>query len=382
MTQALPTRPRLPTPQAAATVPSSRHSPIPGCTLGRLPARALFGAKPRRSWSAAAVVAVAMLGSAPATAAPPPSPPPTGVWLSVELVGDAGARAAALEALTEDTDRSLQPRDAEPPGAYLGSAPSAADAVAWIARHAFTASTSAGEPDRINEVAAPSPGGPELERHGVFVRAWVVTGATLEGGLRSIAWPTDQRELLPPESGWVGAALTVQQAPLFAAPAPTVPPAAQRHAMARRAGGLFVLGWLDRCDARRRCLRWAQVVARDGDRFTAGYLPAYLVAQRDAWVRGDAALPRAQLIRIGSDATQAHLLLIARDRHGALHRRPLAMPLVEGGFPAAEVVVEGEWSEVRVADGAPIRIELNATMDVRVRQPAPSPEPLGPDEPQ
>ncbi|MBL4686164.1 MAG: hypothetical protein JKY37_16340, partial [Nannocystaceae bacterium] len=127
-------------------------------------------------------------------------------------------------------------------------------------------------------------------------------------------------------------------------------------------------GWLDRCDTEGdQCLRWCQVVARNGDRFVAGYLPAYLVTRQDSWVRGAAALPRAQLIRSGTRNKSAQLLLIARDRHGTLHRKRIAVPLRAGQFPTTTPRVEGDWALIGVGETEPLKIALDDSMDVRHR---------------
>ena len=324
--------------------------------------------------------AVLVAGAATWTAsAAPPTPTPTdaptdtpvgGYWLSAELAGDASSRADAVDSLeTDGVDATRRPIDAEPPGAFVGSLPEVQSALGWVSRHAFTKAASQGEPDILWTVDAPVPGGGLLEAHGVLVRSLIVSGATPEHGLRTIAWPSDQRGLLPPGLAWVAAALLVDRAPLFAAPAAVVPPAAERHAMAYRSGGLFVLGWLDRCTPdRERCLRWAQVVARRGDRFSAGYLPAYLVAPQDAWIPGSGVLPRALLVRSGVEDGEASLLLVARDRRGELHRKRLRLPMLEDGrFPAATLTVEGERGLVDAPRMERVTVALDSGMDLRIR---------------
>lgn len=308
-----------------------------------------------------------------ARAAPPDDTsddtPVGGYWLSAELAGDASDRADAIASLeTDGVDATRRPIDAEPPGAFIGSLPDVQAALGWVSRHAFTKATSDGEPDTLWTVDAPVPGGGLLEAHDVLVRSLIVSGATAEHGLRTIAWPSDQRGLLPPALPWSAAALLVDQAPVFAAPAPVVPPAAERHAMAHRSGGLFVLGWLDRCTADgKRCLRWAQVVARHGDRFSAGYLPGYLVAPQDAWIPGSGVLPRALLVRSGVEDGQASLLLVARDRHGELHRQRLRLPMLDDRFPDAKLTVEGERAFIDAPGLERITVELTAAMDLRIR---------------
>ena len=300
--------------------------------------------------------------------------PVGGYWLSAELVGDASSRSDAVTSLeSAGVDARRHPIDEPPPGAFVGSVADVQTALGWVSRHAFPATTSNGEPDTLWTVDAPVPGGALLDAHGVVVRALIVSGATPEHGLRTIAWPADQRGLLPPDLPWVAAALLVDRAPLFAAPAPRVPPAVERHAMVYRSGGLFVLGWLDRCTPDEgRCLRWAQVVARRGDRFVAGYLPAYLIAPQGAWVPGSGSLPRALLVRSGTEGDDASLLLVARDRRGELHRKRVSIPMTNGDagvrrFPATTLTVEGERAHVDAPGVERITVPLDASIDLRVR---------------
>jgi len=322
----------------------------------------------RRGWLCGVTTALLLSGS-PATHAAPPSAPSErgGYWLSVDCVGDTAALTDAHAALRDGLELTRAPSEESPPGALLGSTDEPTDAIAWLARHAFAAAVSTGSPERISTVPAPVPAGALVHDHGVVVRAFIVTGATASGALREVAWPADQRSLLPPGLEWTAASLTVDRAPLFAAPAPTVPPAAQRHAMVRRTGGLFVLGWLDRCDDSGRCLRWAQVVARTGDRFMPGYVPAFMVAAQHAWVRGGAALPRAQVLRSGVRDGHAELLLLARDRHGELHRKRVTAPMIDGKFPSTDLKVEGDWITLQIAGLHALRIAADATMDLRSR---------------
>lgn len=138
--------------------------------------------------------------------------------------------------------------------------------------------------------------------------------------------------------------------------------------MARRRGGLFVLGWFDRClpnTTRRRCMRWAQVIARDGDRFTTGYLPMAQVAIRDAWVEGSQPLPRAQLIRTGLVAGRAQWLLLARGVDNQLHRKTIEAAANETGWPTTTLSIEGEDAILSLGAAAPVRVRLDASLDAR-----------------
>jgi hypothetical protein len=115
------------------------------------------------------------------------------------------------------------------------------------------------------------------------------------------------------------------------------------------------------------CLRWAQVISRDGDEFHAGYLPASQVATVDGWRRGAGAAPRAQLLASGTTGARAQFVLVARTREGGLHRRTLEAPLVGDAYPAARLRVDGEWATVEFAGAPAQRIALDASMDARVR---------------
>lgn len=264
-------------------------------------------------------------------------------------------------------------------GAVVGQVASIHDALRFVARWAFTAVAGSARDRTLRQPAAPVPGGDLLATHGAVLVALTVQGRSAEGTARAIQWPKEQAELLPPDLPWIPAALVPDRAPLFAAPAARVPPTSERYSLARRAGGLFVLGALDRCDERppavpgaadpptRVCLRWYQVVARDGERFQAGYLPAFQVALADDWRRGQGALPRAQLIASGTRGEVAQFLLLARARDNSLHRLTLEAPLVGDAFPEATLGVDGDWATVSFAGAATRRIALDATMDARPR---------------
>jgi hypothetical protein len=259
-----------------------------------------------------------------------------------------------------------------PPGVLVGHVAEAQEALQWIAEHAFEpAAELPPEPRRLQRGPAPAPVGGLLERHGALLAAFIVSGATNELRPREIEWPHDQAAVLPPGSTWIPAALVPEKAPLFAAPAPAVPPAAERHAMALRRGGLYLLGWRDRCSTdddgggHGRCLRWAQVVARDGDRFTPGYVPMVQVARSDAWIPSASALPRAQLVPMGLADGRAQWVLLSRGRDNLLHRRTLHAPATAEGWPDSGMVVTGELAIVTLGDEPPLHLQLDATLDAR-----------------
>lgn len=304
-----------------------------------------------------------------ATSAEPPAGS-GGYWLGAQLLGPEPAVLAATEAMSFGTAVSDPPAGG---GAVVGQVEQIHDALRFVARWAFPAGAGSVRERTLQLLPAPVPGGDLYTVHGAILHALTVQGRSESGGKRTIQWPKDQAALLPDDLAWQPAALIPDRAPLFAAPAPRLPPAGERHALVRRAGGLFVLGALDRCDApgerpgERECLRWYQVVARDGDRFLPGYLPAFQVALEADWRRGQGALPRAQLIPSGTHGDLARFLLVARARDGSLHRLTLDAPLADGGFPEATLTVDGDAATVTFAGAAARRIALDATMDARPR---------------
>lgn len=324
-------------------------------------------------------VAAVILTARLATSAPPapplaPAPSHGGYWLGAELVGPAAAQQGAATELGEGL-LVQAPADVAPPGVLVGHVADAPQALQWIADHAFEPTPMPPpDPRALHRDPAPAPAGGLLERHGALLAAFVVSGATPELRLRAIDWPLAQATVLPAGSAWIPAALVPDHAPLFAAPAPRIPPAAERHAMAHRRGGLYLLGWRDRCavdpdDGALACLRWAQVVARDGDRFTPGYLPMMQVARADAWVPSATALPRAQLVPLGLAHGRAQWVLLARGRDERLHRRTLHTSATAEGWPASGLVVEGELAIVALGDDPPLHLRLDGTLDARPPEP-------------
>ncbi|MCX4244571.1 hypothetical protein [Paraliomyxa miuraensis] len=326
-------------------------------------------ARRNRQWLAAALGALAVLGASPAVPAPAT---PGGYWLSVDLVGPAAAQQQAATELAGDLVLR-EPADVAPPGLLLGHVDEVSQALRWIDDYAFEPRLHMpAELLALHQGPAPAPAGGLIDRHGVIAAAFIVSGATEQLRPREIAWPLDQAAVLPPDSTWIPAALVPDHAPLFAAPAPVVPPASERFGMVHRRGGLFVVGVVDRCTQTRSdasCLRWAAVVARNGDRFTPGYLPMMQVAPTDAWVRGEGDLPRAQLVAIGLAAGQAQWLLLARGRDDQLHRRTLAAPARDGGWPRSHLRVEGDLALVELGLEPTLSLALDATLDARPPRP-------------
>lgn len=329
-------------------------------------------------------------GAAPVT---PAAPGDAGYWLAAELVGPAAARGRALERLAgaasrrdDEAEREAasgsswvtkietpetwvagpggMPPPPELPGEAVAHVPDIQAALRWVETHAFDEPPpdDVVDPLALRVEAAAVPGG-ALAELGVHLKALALGGLTPLGEHRPIDWPADPESILPERSTWVTADLVPNAAPIFAAPAPTIPPASERHATIHRRGQLFVVRMLDRCDAQQRCLRWAQVVARDGDRFVPGFVPAFQVAMRRDWVRGEDELPWAILIRSSMDASQARWQLVARARDEALYRTTVTAARATDAFPDARLSVEGDWGTVEV--GAAQRFALDATLTPR-----------------
>lgn len=307
---------------------------------------------------------------APAPAPPPaPAPAPTaaGYWVGAQLLGPGPAQTAAAEAMSLGTGADAPSAASQ----LVGQVATVQEALHFVARWAFAGAPLPPPGElALREDAAPVPGGDLLGRHGAVLYALTVLGRSADGGTRAIKWPQDSAELLPEGLAWRPGALLVDRAPLFAAPAPRVPPASERFALARRSGNLFVLGAVDRCTRSggpRECLRWLQVVVRDGERFHAGYLPAFQVGLADGWRKGQGALPRAQLIPAATRGDAAVFVLVARARDNGLHRQTVQAPLHGDAFPAATLRVEGDWAVVEFAGAPARRIALDASMDARPR---------------
>lgn len=348
-----------------------------------------------RTWVTTLATGLAILAARPAATAPPPLPAPPaaptpallseprgGYWLGVDLVGPAAAQQGAATELGEGL-LMQEPAEVAPSGVLVGHVTDVQQALQWVADHAFEpAPEPPPEPRALQRGPAPAPAGGLLDRHGALLAAFIISGATVELRPRAIDWPHDQATVLPTGSAWIPAALVPEKAPLFAAPAPSVPPAAERFAMAHRRGGLWLLGWRDRCAPAEdpesatgpRCLRWAQVVARDGDRFTPGYVPMFQVAQSNAWVPSAGALPRAQLVPVGLANGRAQWLLLARDRDGLLHRATLSAPTLEDGWPESGVVVTGDHAIVTLGDQPPLDLRIDPSLDARPPEPDEDPD--------
>lgn len=319
-------------------------------------------------WPVAAATLALLLIAASSVAASPPAS--RRYHLSAQLLGPRDAQRKAVARLARDLERGPPEAGLAPPGDYVGTVDTAQEALDWVAAHAFDYGVGFPEPPGIlSRLPAPMPGGPVAREHEVLLDALIVSGVDTDGLPRPIRWPSDQSSLLPSEAQWVPAALVPRRAPIFAAPGPVVPPMSERFGVVTREGGLFVLGQLDRCtDAppdRATCLRWAQVIVRDSDRFRPGYLPAFQVATMDGWIPDTHVKPRAHLIASGIHRGEAQFLLLARAEGGSLHRITITAPRLESGFPPATLSVEGDVATVRIEGRAPLHLTIGPGLDAR-----------------
>lgn len=298
-------------------------------------------------------------------AVPPPAPPR---WVvSARVIP---ASEAALAQLRGDAPSPLG--DARVDGVALVSFDALAPALAWVAEAAF-ASRLPFDPPALHEGPAPVPGGggrpPDAPRVHALTISSVITDAQGTEDVSTPIWPTEEAPSDPlAGAGFTVAALMVDAAPLFAAPSPILPPAAERHAIVSRTDDLWVLGHVDRCDTvrgTRRCLHWAQVVARDHATFVFGYLPAVWVAAHASWQPDAQARPRAQLVRSGRAGALAQWVLLARDAGGTLHRHLVTAPAPGDAWPTVELRVQGARATIEASSQASIELPLDASLDAR-----------------
>ena len=290
-------------------------------------------------------------------------------WLSAEVGGPARHRGPAAELLAEGTS----PVAAAPTrisGHFVGAVDDLAAALAWVDRSLFPGPPLPWPGEAVAEVAAPAPGARVYDEYSAPLLGVAVHDVGADGGAIALRWPSQGPPL--PER-WRPAALVASRAPLYAGPSPSLPPAEERHALVLRRHDLWALGAVDRCaqaDGGRRCMRWVQVIARDGERFVGGYLPAAQITLQDAWVRAKAGLPRAHLTPAAIRGDAALFVLHARTRNQELHRVTVTAPSVDGGFPTVILTVEGDEATLTFAGAEPRRIRLDPSMDARPRAPA------------
>jgi hypothetical protein len=167
-----------------------------------------------------------------------------------------------------------------------------------------------------------------------------------------------------PES-WQDASLTVARAPVFAAPAPTHPPAAERYRVAAIGDTIWLLGTRDSCTPqtqRRRCLHWAQVVVRQGDRFFGGWMPASQVVPDSAWIGGPG---ERRFALLPGHRTPSEAGFVLHEQIGERREPPLGLrhPYVaerEQPWPPAGVEVIGEDLIVLIGGEAKLTRHIDA----------------------
>ena len=276
-----------------------------------------------------------------------PLPPVPGVWLSVELIGPRGAQLDAAEALRVDPVVDALPRGGSPPpGELVGRVDTLEQALAWVA----TQATSPVEGDGISV-----PGGALLAAHGVHLTALVLTAASSSGGTQPYPWPSADQLPTPPE--WVPASLAVARAPVFAAPSPQLPPASERYRTVASTDALWRLAELERCDTAGRCLRWAQILVREGDRWFGGWVPAaHVVADRD-WVGGPDER-RFALVASQRDRASLGFVLLEQQRERRAPPRGLSHPHAGREWPAATLELVGERMLARVGDAPILSLDM------------------------
>lgn len=295
-----------------------------------------------------------------ASAGPPEPfdvPPPvlgdeSGLWLSVELIGPRGAQMDAAQALaTGPVERALPRGGRPPPGELVGRVATVEDALGWVHEHAF---------GPVEGSSIPAPAGHLLDRHGVVLTALVVTPMPEDA---FPGWSTPAADARTSELGWRPATLTLARAPLYATPAPELPPASERYLVVEREHPLWIVDEVDHCqDASQICMRWSAVVSRAGARFVAGWMPGHWVVPADAWVE-DASRVRQFAIRAAHHETgRAGFVVLERgyDDDGRPHHARTGVLVEHAGreWPEAALTVLTDVLTVHVAGEQVLRREL------------------------
>lgn len=308
------------------------------------------------------------LASSHARAAPPepiPEPIPElpsqpavfGVWLSLELIGPRGAQIDAAEALRKPPIVDALPRGgAPPPGELVGRVDTLEQALAWVEQHAFEGGP-VGFDARDDDFTAPLPGGALLGEHGVHLTALVLTAASPSGGTQAYPWPT--ADALPVPSAWLPASLAVARAPVFAAPSAVLPPASERYQVVGSDDALWQLGALDRCTAEGACLRWAQILVRQGDRWFGGWIPAAQVIADREWI-GAAEDRRFALLASHRDRAQVGFVLVEQHGERRVAPRGITRPHAGTSWPSASVQVIGSQLIALIGDEPALTLELES----------------------
>lgn len=283
---------------------------------------------------------------------------PGGFWLSVEMLGPRGAQLDAARSLAQPPVIEALPRGGvPPPGELVGRVETLEQALAWVAANCFAPIDAA--PD-----ATPIPGGRLLAEFQLVVTALVITGQALNG-TTPYAWPPAVE--LPVPDTWQGASLTVARAPVFAAPAPTHPAAAERYRVATIADTIWLLGTRDSCAPQMgTCLQWAQVVIRQGDRFFGGWMPASQVVPDSAWIGGPG--ERRFALRPGH-RTPSEAGFVLHEQLGERREPPLGLrhPYVaERGHPWPTAGVEMLGEELIVLIGGEAKLTRHIDVEPKL----------------
>ncbi|KIG11849.1 hypothetical protein DB30_02401 [Enhygromyxa salina] len=272
---------------------------------------------------------------------------PGGFWLSLELIGPRGAQIDAARSLAQPPVIDALPRGGSPPpGELVGRVDTLEQALSWVNANSF-ATLGAGE------AATPVPGGYLYRDHELILTALVVTPGS-NSSTHTFPWPPANVLPIPAGAAWQPASLAVARAPMFAAPAPQLPPASERYQIVNLDDAVWLLDSVDRCDDAGACLRWAQILVRRGDRFFGGWVPATQVVPDSAWVGGPGERRFALLPSYRTRADAGFALL---EQHGGSDQREPALGLhrahAGAAWPSAAVQVLGE-DLVALISGDPV----------------------------
>lgn len=270
---------------------------------------------------------------------------PGGFWLSLELIGPRGAQIDAARSLAQPPVIDALPRGGSPPpGELVGRVDTLEQALSWVDANSFA---DLGE----GEDATPIPGGQLYEDHALFLTALVVTGGAI-GGTQPYPWPPAGVLPIPPGASWRPARLAVARAPMFAAPAPRLPPASERYQIVAIDDSVWLLDSVDRCDDAGACLRWAQILVRRGDRFFGGWVPATQVIPDSAWVGGPG---ERRFALLPSHRTRASVGFALIEQRGDRREPALGLRHAYAGAAWPDAVVEVLGEElVALIDAEPV----------------------------
>jgi hypothetical protein len=288
------------------------------------------------------------------TLPPPLWDQPGGFWLSVEMLGPRGAQIDAARSLAQPPVIEALPRGGTPPpGELVGRVDTLEQALAWVAANGFSTIDQQGD-------ATPIPGGRLLAEYQLVQTALVVTGQTLNG---TAPYPWPPAIELPVPDTWLDASLAVARVPVFAAPAPTHPPAFERYRVATLGDAVWLLGTRDSCMPETgNCLRWAQIMVRQGDRFFGGWIPASLVVPDSAWIGGPG---ERRFALLPGHRTPSEVSFVLHEQQADRREPPLGLrhPHVaspDQPWPPAGVEVLGDELIVMIGDQVELTRHIQA----------------------